>query len=248
MKQKKAKIISNTKIAQDTFELVIELDEIVKIQAGQFAMLSVGQQEGIILKRPLSIHDYKDNIVTFIYTTRGRGTLALSRQEQGEIEVILPLGKGFPKLEQDAKVVLLGGGMGVFPLYSICKCNPQARFYSYLGFRSLEQVCTVERFQKSSAHCVVATDDGSMGKQGFITDILACGLDKLKPDIILACGPVPMFVALKKIIGNIPAYISMEERMACGFGACLVCACATKNGYVRTCTEGPVFNIAEVEL
>lgn len=248
MNQVAAKIISNKQIARDTFELVIELEAAVTIEAGQFAMLSVGQKQGIILKRPLSIHDYKDNKVTFIYTVRGKGTLALSKRTQGEIEVILPLGKGFPKLERDTKVVLLGGGMGVFPLYSICKCNPQARFYSYLGFRSKEQVCTVERFKASSVHTVIATDDGSFGKCGLITKFLACGLDKIEPDIILACGPVPMFASLKKIAGHIPTYISMEERMACGFGACLVCACATKSGYVRTCVDGPVFNITEVEL
>lgn len=248
MKQQLAKIISNEMVAQDTFELVVELADIPNIIPGQFAMLSVGSQDGVLLKRPLSIHDYQDKLITFLYTVKGKGTRLLSTYTQGEMEVILPLGNGFPLLEQDTKVVLLGGGMGVFPLYSVIRGNPQAQFYCYLGFRCKEQICAIERFKGTNCNTLVATDDGSVGKQGFVTDMLLADIDKIEPDIILACGPVPMFASLKKIVGDIPTYISMEERMACGFGACLVCACATQKGYVRTCADGPVFNINEVVL
>ncbi len=248
MKQQLAKIISNKMMAQDTFELVVKLDNIPNITPGQFAMLSVGTSEGVLLKRPLSIHDYQGDIITFLYTVKGKGTRLLSTYTQGGLEIILPLGKGFPLLKEGTKVVLLGGGMGVFPLYSVIRGNPQAQFYCYLGFRCKEQICALERFKGANCNTLVATDDGSFGKQGFVTDMLLADIDKIAPDIIFACGPMPMFANLKKIVRDIPTYISMEERMACGFGACLVCACATQKGYVRTCADGPVFNINEVVL
>lgn len=248
MKQTTASIISNKEIALDVWELIIRLPFTPSINPGQFAMLSVGTRDGLILKRPLSIHDFNGTEVSFLYTPKGKGTRELTSFTDGEIEVILPLGKGFPLLDKYTKVALLGGGIGVFPLYSIIKAYPEATYYSYLGFRCKDNVCTQDKFKGYSEHTVISTDDGSFGKSGFITDLFFRDMAALQPDVIFACGPLPMFKALKEAKLDIPTYISMEERMACGFGACLTCACASKGGYVRTCKEGPVFNINEVEL
>ncbi|MGI6213407.1 MAG: dihydroorotate dehydrogenase electron transfer subunit [Christensenellales bacterium] len=248
MKRTVAKIIANRQTARDIFELIIELPEEVKTEPGQFAMLSAGTREGIYLKRPLSVHDCEGKRVTFLYAQKGKGTKELSTFSQGEIEVILPLGKGFPTIERGAKVALLGGGIGIFPLYMLFRAYPDAKYYSYLGYRCADSVCLTDKFRERSAHTVIATDDGSYGKRGVITALLAKEIKALAPDIILACGPLPMLKALKALNSGIPTYVSMEERMACGFGACLVCACASRGSYVRTCTEGPVFDINEVDL
>ena len=245
----KAKVISNICLAKETFRLDIKLDEKLFIKPGQFAMINVGNKNGIILKRPISVHTYNDKTLSFIYAIKGQGTKYLSEFKADDtIELLLPLGNGFPCVKNAKKVVLIGGGMGSFPLFSLFTQNYKADFYSYLGFRNADYVVLENEFNLFSKQVKITTDDGSYGIKDCITNVLENDILEINPDIILACGPVPMFAALKKIVGNIPCFISMEERMACGFGACLVCTCKTKTGNKRTCTDGPVFDINEVVL
>lgn len=245
----KAKIISNEFLSADTLKLSVQINDSVEIKPGQFAMIGVGSSAGMLLKRPISIHSFDKDIITFIYTIKGKGTKELSSfKPDEELDILLPLGNGFPSINPFSRVVLIGGGMGAFPLFSLFKQNKDVKFYSYLGFRNQDCILLQKEFSEYSEWVRISTDDGSACIHDCITNVLEYDIKSLKPDMILACGPHPMLKALSQIVDDIPTFVSMEEKMACGFGACLVCACKTTAGNKRTCKEGPVFNIKEVVL
>lgn len=245
----KAKIISNKNLSCDIFRIVLAIEKMPPIQCGQFVMIDC-DADGLLLKRPISIHDFDDTSVTLLYQAVGKGTTALSKMKEGEYtDIILPLGKGF-EIKGYKHIALVGGGLGIFPLYSVIKQHPQLKFSAYLGAKDKARFVCVDGFEKS-CHCVrLATDDGSAGEKAFITDLLKEDLKKSAFDAIFACGPRPMLSALKSVIKDtqIPVYVSMEERMGCGFGACLTCTCKTVDGNKRVCADGPVFSIDEVIL
>ncbi len=245
-----AKILSNEAQGCDIYKLSLSVDKLPKIQCGQFVMVSCGSSDGILLKRPISIHDFDGDTVTLLYETIGKGTLALSKMTAGEfVDIILPLGKGFD-LKDYKRVALVGGGLGIFPLYSVIKLHPEIDYYAYLGARDTARFVCADSFQEKCACVKLATDDGSVGRKAFITDILKEDLDKTAFDAIFACGPKPMLKALKNVTKDtqIPVFVSMEEHMGCGFGVCLTCTCATVRGNKRVCADGPVFPLDEVIL
>jgi len=245
----KAEIIYNSLETADVYRLIVKINSKVNVKPGQFTMLDTGTSEGMILKRPISIHSFSEDKITFLYAIKGKGTKALSNFKVNDtIDVLLPLGNGFPEVKSGQKVVLIGGGLGIFPLYSVFNSPSDAVFFSYLGFRDKDCVMLESDFSKHSKSLKLSTDDGSCGVCDLITNVLKNDLENIRPDMIFACGPTPMFKALKAIVGNIPTYVSLEQRMACGFGACLVCTCQTKDGNKRTCKEGPIFEINEVVL
>ena len=168
------------------------------------------------------------------------------------LNVLMPLGNGFYVEENEKKVALVGGGVGVFPLISVLREYAQTKEISaYIGYRNKGAVCGVEEFAKAQKFIAV-TDDGSYGAQMNAVQAFAADLEKgNKPDVVLACGPTPMLRALKTLVEkeNLECYVSLEERMGCGIGACLVCVCDMTNGKrARVCKDGPVFNSRDIIL
>ncbi len=222
---------------------------------GQFAML-YPKDKSTILPRPISICEVLDDGLRFVFRVAGKGTREFSNYAVGdEIKVMGPIGNGYPVDKAvGKKVVLLGGGIGVPPILELAKAlEGKADVTVIPGYRDANMFLKAD-FEKHAA-TLVATEDGSNGTKGNVLD--AVKENNLKPDVIMACGPMPMLRAIKKYAeeNNITAYISLEERMACGVGACLGCVCKTTNkdhhshvNNARVCTEGPVFEAGEVEI
>lgn len=258
LKDRVGVITLNQEVAKDIFKMVLQFDDLPEdIKGGQFAHVKLNDKSHI-LRRPFCICDYdmSAKTVTLCYAVVGDGTRVLSSYAVGEkVDVILPLGNGFAPDKNVKKVVLLGGGMGSAVLPAIPTSNPDLDYYTYLGFANKDRVVLEEEMAKVSKQLTVATDDGSYGKKGFITNVLAEDMDRLKPDVVFCCGPEVMFKALKKALEpfDVPIIVSLEARMGCGVGACLVCNCKVKRkgeegNYVRVCIEGPVMKLDEVVL
>lgn len=239
-------------IAENTFSLTVTLPERVEVRGGQFLNISTGDGSRL-LKRPFGIVKAEDNDVTVCFQVKGEGTAALSRAKAGDnLNVLLPLGNGFIIPETAKNVVVIGGGVGIFPLIPVICGNKDKKFYSYIGFRNKNCACLLDEFKKSEKLTVV-TDDGSLGKKNNAVGAYFGDIDDVPADLIIACGPPVMLRALKNKLkeNNIktPCLVSLEERMGCGIGACLVCVCKKSDGgNARVCKDGPVFDINEVEL
>ena len=238
-------IVGKREIAKNQVELLLENETLAKeAQPGQFVHINIGSDKHI-LRRPISICDAYDNITRIVFEIKGDGTEILSKKSVGEIiDLLGPLGTGFT-VKKDAKAVVLGGGLGSFPLLYLAKnlTNPKV----FLGFRDKEMVCMEEDFA-ACGPTVIATDNGTYGYNGFAINAAKDAMEDC--DIIYACGPTLMLKAVKMIAQEkgIKAEISMEQRMGCGIGACLVCVCKTKSGYDKVCQKGPVFDASEVEF
>lgn len=244
-------LIYNREIAQGIFELVFKSESIAaSALPGQFLHIKVNTGLYPLLRRPISIHsvDKTEGTVAIIYHILGQGTVELSKQESGSIDVMGPLGKGFPIFE-GLKCAVVGGGIGTAPLLELVKNTSNCD--AYLGFRN----CTykVEAFENSCDKVYVTTEDGSVGSKGYITEQLEKNIGEY--DVVYTCGPMIMMKKVIEIceINNVECYVSIEERMGCGIGACLVCACKIQeeNGqwhYKKACKDGPVFNAKEVLL
>lgn len=244
------KLIKKSEPISGIFDFTVEAPEIAQAaKCGQFLHILCGGDS--FLRRPISICDFNDTTVRFIFEVKGKGTKLLSEFNVGDsINVMGPLGRGFD-IEKSKNTVIIGGGIGVFPLYSLAKKTSSDVF---LGFRSADRVIMEDEFKAVSKSVTVGTDDGSYGYNGYIANKAAELLDKGDTDMVYACGPMPMLKAVKKIAEdrNILCQISMEQRMGCGIGACLVCTCKTEkdgmDGQVRVCKDGPVFYSTEVTL
>lgn len=251
MKDYVATIVKNEKIAENIHAVTFALEEDCKVRCGQFGNISVGGTH--LLRRPIAICKTEGREVTFCYQLKGEGTQKLKTMGAGtRVNVLMPLGNGFFVEENECKVALVGGGVGVFPLISVLREYGESKEISaYIGYRNQGAVCGVEEFEKA-AKFVGVTDDGSYGEKMNAVQAFAADLAKgNRPDVVLACGPTPMLRALKALVEkeNIPCYVSLEERMGCGIGACLVCVCDLTNGKkARVCKDGPVFNVREVTL
>ena len=241
------KLIKNEEIADGIFDWIVENPNLSKLaQPGQFAHVKV---PGKTLRRPISICDATENTLRLVFQVKGEGTEIMSKIKTGEeVEILAPLGNGF-KIEKGKKYCFIGGGIGVPPMLYAAKQaeNPLV----ITGFRDKSLVILQEDFKKNGAEVVLTTDDGSAGVHGFVTDVLKERLSDI--DEVCACGPIPMLKAISEICkGKVPCQISLEERMGCGIGACLVCACKTKlngeDGYTHVCKNGPVYNAEEVVL
>lgn len=250
-KTENCKLIRKTEIADGIFDFVIESEDIAKeTQCGQFLHINCG--EGTFLRRPISICDAGNGEVRFIFEVKGKGTTDLAKKEVGDlIDVMGPLGHGFEIKDSVKNPVIIGGGIGVFPLYNLAKKIDADVF---LGFRNKDRVVLEEEFEKVSKTVIVGTDDGSYGYDGYIASAMEQYLKFHDCDMIYSCGPMPMLKAVKKIAEDrgIKCQVSLEQRMGCGIGACLVCTCEThKEGtdhYAKVCTNGPVFYSEEVTL
>ena len=251
MKDYIATIVKNERIAENIYAVTFDLGEIPTVRAGQFGDILVGGTH--LLRRPIAVCKTEGSQVTFCYQIKGEGTQKLKTMEAGtRLNVLMPLGNGFFVEENEKKVALVGGGVGVFPLVSVLRAYGQEKEISaYIGYRNKDAVCGVEEFEKAKKF-VAVTDDGSYGEkmnavQAFVKDVK----EGNRPDVVLACGPTPMLRALKSAVEEekLPCYVSLEERMGCGIGACLVCVCDLTNGKkARVCKDGPVFNVNEVVL
>lgn len=219
---------------------------------GQFANISV---LGKTLRRPISICDIdaESGLLRFVFEVRGDGTKILAQYREGDdVDILAPLGRGFDVSDTSKRAVFIGGGIGVPPLLAASKAFG-SNATALLGFRNKSAVILEADFAKNGASVQIATDDGSFGYHGFVTELLKAKLDENDTDIIYACGPMPMLRIISDIAQskNIPCQVSLEERMGCGIGACLVCACGIKNGdetkYRHVCKDGPVFDSKEVD-
>ena len=251
MKDYQAIVVENKEIANGICSVTFDLGEKPVVRAGQFGDIAVGGTH--LLRRPIAICKTDGNTVTFCYQVKGEGTQKLKTMGVGTVvNVLMPLGNGFFVAEDEKKVALVGGGVGIFPLISVLQAyGKDKEISSYIGFRNKGAVCGVEEFEKSH-NFVAVTDDGSYGAKMNAVQAFAEDLKKgYRPDVVLSCGPTPMLRALKKVAEeeNLPCYVSLEERMGCGIGACLVCVCNLTNGeHARVCKDGPVFNANEVVL
>lgn len=242
-------ILENTEIAEDIYSLTFGTEEKIPVRAGQFCMLGVGDRP---LRRPIAVCKAEGERVTVCYRLKGEGTRSLAADyKAGEkLSVLFPLGNGF-RLEKDwKKIAVVGGGVGIFPLVSAIREFSDREIYAYMGFRNKAAIC-MEYEMLRATRLTVATDDGSAGYHGTSVQAFQRDVDRIRPDAVLACGPTPMLRALKAATADtgIPVYVSLEERMGCGIGACLVCTCKKTDGSrARVCKDGPVFEIGEVEL
>ncbi len=243
-------VLSNRSIAAGVHDIWLETPQAELARAGQFVEISC---EGHLLRRPISICeiDAKKARLRLLIEERGRGTHALGQVRPGEtMNLLAPLGNGFPIVDATKTVVLVGGGIGTPPLLEASK--PFAGHAdAILGFRSLKNVVLQEDFKKAGVPATIATEDGSFGKAGFVTRPLEERLKK-PCDVIFACGPLPMLKAVAGLANraNIPCFVSMEARMACGIGACLSCAITVRRDgreqYLHVCKNGPVFDANEI--
>lgn len=245
------KLISKKEIADGIFDFTIESETIAsQTQCGQFLHIDCGANS--FLRRPISICDAENGTVRFIFEVKGKGTAELAQKEIGDfIDVMGPLGHGFEIKDEFKNPVIIGGGIGVFPLYKLAK---QIKADVFLGFRSKDRVVMEDEFKAISKSVTVGTDDGSYGYNGYVASAMEKYIDENDCDIIYCCGPKPMLKAVKQIAESrgILCQLSLEQRMGCGIGACLVCVCETNNDgmdkYKRVCQNGPVFYSTEVTL
>ena len=240
-------------IAQNTYLLTVTLDDSVgEIKGGQFLNISTGDGARL-LRRPLGIIKAEGRDITVCFQIKGEGTVALSKAEKGDrLSVLLPLGNGFEIPQSAKKVVVLGGGVGIFPLVPVVQGNKKVNFYTYLGFRSKAFACLLDEFS-SSKKLTVVTDDGSLGERDNAVNAYIKESGSINADLIIACGPPVMLSSLKNTLKEkgikTPCLVSLEERMGCGIGACLVCVCGKSDGgNARVCKDGPVFDIDDVEI
>lgn len=256
MKQKStATVVSQKQLAAGIYSLILKCPQAADAKCGQFISLYCKAKEHL-LPRPISICeiDKNESTLRLVYRVAGDGTKEFSELAAGDtIEVLGPLGNGFESFLNEGKApMVVGGGIGVPPMLQLAKdlsVSPMA----VMGYRNDDTFLT-EEFT-DAADLYIATDDGSIGTHGTVVD--AIKENELKPDVIYACGPKPMLKALKSFADSegIKLYISMEERMACGIGACLACVCQSmevddhsKVNNKRVCVDGPVFEASEVEL
>ncbi len=251
MKDYLATIVENKQIANGVYSITFRVDEDVQVRCGQFGEIAVGGSH--LLRRPIAICKVEGREITFCYQVKGEGTQRLKTAAVGEqLSVLMPLGNGFFVEENEQKVALVGGGVGIFPLVSVLRQYlGKKQISSYMGFRNEGAVCMLEELEKADK-CVVVSDDGSYGAKMNAVQAFEADLAKgNRPDVVLACGPLPMLRALKQVTERegLTCFVSLEERMGCGIGACLVCVCAMTNGAnARVCKDGPVFNAKDVEL
>ncbi len=249
MREVTAVVLENKQIAKGVYSLTFACEEI-KVRPGQFVMIGVA---GYPLRRPIAVCKAEGERITVCYQLKGRGTRTLAENyKAGEkLSVLLPLGNGFFVEEKEKKVAVVGGGVGIFPLISAIRAYANEKeVYAYMGFRNKDAICMEYEMQRGK-NLVVATDDGSAGYHGTAVQAFMEDLEKIKPDVVLSCGPLPMLRALKNAMTgkDIPVYVSLEERMGCGIGACLVCVCERTDGkHARVCKDGPVFEMNEVVL
>lgn len=234
-------ILSNEKIALNVYKMILCGDTSAITASGQFVNLKL---DGKFLRRPISICDYDDKTITIIYKVVGTGTEQMCEMSAGEkIDILVGLGNGYNLDKSGERPLLLGGGVGVPPMYNLCKklIEQGKKVSVVLGFNTKEEVFLEEDFKALGADVTVTTADGSYGIKGFVTD----AMKEIDYTYFFTCGPMPMFKAIEATAVTSGQY-SFEERMGCGFGACMGCSCKTKYGNKRICKDGPVLEREEI--
>jgi dihydroorotate dehydrogenase electron transfer subunit len=240
----RVKVKDNKKLTETVRALTVEAKSLARRAApGQFVHIRCGAEH--LLRRPISICDVNGDTVSLVVEVRGAGTEWLARREPGDmLDILGPLGNGFDT--GGRRLLLVGGGIGVPPLlFAAKKATGEKR--AILGFQTRRRILLEEEFKNACDEVFITTDDGSAGEQGLVTAPLKRLLDRGAADSVLACGPRPMLRAVAELASQygVPCQVSMEERMGCGIGACLVCACQTREGgelHMRhVCKDGPVF-------
>ncbi|MEH7386673.1 dihydroorotate dehydrogenase electron transfer subunit [Bacillus sp. JJ1521] len=258
IKKEQMKVVRHIQIAEDIFELKLAGALVQEMnEPGQFVHVKVSDGIDPLLRRPISIANinYEDGECTLIYRKEGLGTLVLSEKNIDQsVDVLGPLGNGFPvdEVEIGQTALLVGGGIGVPPLYELSKqlVAKGVNVIHVLGFQSKFAVFYEDKFNELGK-TYIATIDGSVGIKGFVTDVITnFGITF---DTLYSCGPTPMLKALENAYPDRNAYISLEERMGCGIGACFACVCHLQNdpdgySYKKVCSDGPVFKVGEVVL
>ena len=240
MKQSIFSIESNEQIAKNVYRMKLKGDtEEIKVP-GKFIDIKI---EGFFLRRPISVCDADKNTVTIIYKVVGKGTEALSKMKEGELDILSGLGNGYDLTVSGAKPLLIGGGAGVPPLYMLAKklIGQGKKTEVIIGFNKKEEIFYENEFKALGAEVTVTTADGSYGKKGYVTD----AMQGKEYSYIYTCGPEPMLKAVYNASKTSGQY-SFEERMGCGFGACMGCSCKTKYGNKRICKDGPVLFKEEI--
>ncbi len=235
-------IKSNEALTESVYRMVLEGDTQYITAPGQFVNI---QLEGNYLRRPISVCDFDEKTLTLIYKVVGRGTKQMSQMGAGVIlDLLTGLGNGFNPSAECQRPLLVGGGVGVPPLYNLCKkLLAEGKTPTVvLGFNTQSEVFLADDFRTLGVEVVVTTVDGSMGVKGFVTTALT----DLSFDYVYTCGPLPMLKALYDATPDVIGEYSFEERMGCGFGACVGCTCKTKYGNKRICKDGPVLAREEI--
>ena len=280
MKNIKAKIISNRRVSEGRFKMSLKAPAVARLaKPGQFVMVKCADALNPLLRRPLSFHRIEKGGFELLYQVIGTGTGALSKRKAGErLDIIGPLGNGFHPVRKGEKLAFIAGGIGVAPLLALAEeCAAKStRFTTLIGAKTKNHVLCEDEFKRLGAKVKVATEDGSMGHKGLVTELLArhcegakrpkqsgprllrgvyterseCASNDegAKPTTIYACGPHKMMKAVADTArkNRIMCFVSFEEKMACGTGACLGCAVKTLIGYKMACKDGPVFKSGDI--
>lgn len=236
------KITKNEKLTKDIYKMVLEGDTSWITNPGQFINITI---ENCYLKRPISICDWDDTTCTIIYKVVGKGTEIMSLMKQDDyLEALVDLGNGFNINVKNDEVLLVGGGVGIPPLFGLTKhlVAQGKKCHIIMGFNTKEECFYVNEFKSLNVDVIVCTADGTYGVKGFVNTAIKNGLENL---YYFSCGPLPMLKAVFDA-SNAQGQLSFEERMGCGFGACMGCSCKTLTGYKRICVEGPVMKSEEI--
>lgn len=241
MKETLLTVLENTRLAEGIYRLRLAGDTSAITAPGQFVNLKLS---GFYLRRPISVCDWTEGELTLIYKVLGHGTEAMTRMTPGaELNVLTGLGNGYDVSRAGARPLLVGGGVGIPPLYGLAKrlTAQGKRVTAVLGFNRESEIFLAEEFRALGVEVIVATADGSAGIKGLVTDGMAAVSDYT---YLYTCGPEPMLKAVYGVCRS--GQFSFEERMGCGFGACMGCTCRTKYGHKRICKDGPVLRREEI--
>ena len=234
-------IKENKQLTKTVFKMVLEGDTSSFTAPGQFINIKL---DGFYLRRPISVCDWEPGLLTIVYKVVGKGTQTMAELKKGtKLNCLVGLGNGFDPDKSGNEPLLIGGGVGIPPLYGLCKelLKQHKRPTVILGFNAKDEIFLAEDFRALGAEVLVTTVDGSYGVKGFVTDAMR----NLKYSYFYTCGPMPMFRAIERTATTSGQY-SFEERMGCGFGACMGCSCKTKYGNKRICKDGPVLEREEI--
>ncbi|MBR4949162.1 MAG: dihydroorotate dehydrogenase electron transfer subunit [Clostridia bacterium] len=241
MKQSVFEILGNKALTDTVYEMILAGDTSDITNCGQFVNILL---DGLFLRRPISVCDYDGETLTLVYKVVGKGTEAMAKMVPGEkLDILTGLGNGYDLSFAGEKPVLLGGGVGVPPLYNLAKKLKEEgkEVKVILGFNTSSEIFYEEEFKNLGCEVFVTTVDGSYGVKGFVTTVL----ENMDYTYFYTCGPEPMLKAVYKA-SSTSGQMSFEERMGCGFGACMGCSCKTLTGYKRICKEGPVMKKEEI--
>lgn len=240
MKQGLFEIIQNTPLTDNVYRMVLKGDVSAITAPGQFVNILLN---GLFLRRPISVCDVSEDTLTIIYKVVGKGTKQMSEKTCGKLDILTGLGNGYDLSKAGDAPVLLGGGVGVPPMYLLARrlLEQRKRVQVILGFNTADEVFFEKEFRALGAEVTVTTVDGSYGIKGFVTD----ALQQMDYTYFYTCGPEPMLKAVHRT-AKTSGQMSFEKRMGCGFGACMGCSCKTIAGNKRICKEGPVMEKEEI--